>query len=803
MMNRYKPHDHLPMLDSTKEFPFKSFLSLRLLIEYWEKNIKNNTLPDFTRGVLDYIEKAPELLLPIEDPAVLEKHRPFINYLMTAVVPPAGQDKDLTAAIYPFTFRPLYTTRALDELTNISEIEQNAQANFPGGSIRVGKMIKGCLMILEKFYGTNANYDRPVLFSLRDEKTGLDRVFRVEINHQFCEVINTKPVRPIDRQIIRFLVEKTYDLDLWFQYIHPEDFEFHGFIVFRLVDVTEQEMLSSIKYDLLEKNAVISKESFGQIQHKLRSLFGIPEIKLGIAYFDPNNNLILNTASTDCWKSLAERSVLDEGCGDYSGSVYERSWMEKRYITVENLKEYPFKSPVEDALIENGINNILLAPLIEENETIGMLELATPTAGKLNSVIAHKVENVLPMFTAAVKRVKEEMSTEVRAIIQEECTAIHPTVQWRFFEAGVNLMNKRRRGEKAQMEEIVFKDVFPLFGLADVRNSSLERNAAIQKDLQQNLQLVKELLIQINLERKLPLLDEVIYKTDGQLKSLSRGLASGDESNVLDFLKSEIDPLVTHFSADPAIDTFVERYKAALDPVTGVVYKRRKSFEDSLEQINRTISNYLDEAEEGAQKMFPHYFEKYKTDGVEYTLYVGSNLVKNRKFDAFYLKNFHLWQLLTMCEIHRRVEALKPSLKTRLDITQLILVHDQPISIRFRADEKQFDVDGAYDIRYEIIKKRIDKAYIKNTNERLTQPGTIAIVYNQARVEDEFRRYFDYLRARDLVTGQVEELELEELPGANGLRALRFQLAAPEVKPGEEVSAAALLEVLKQDIGIS
>ena len=133
----------------------------------------------------------------------------------------------------------------------------------------------------------------------------------------------------------------------------------------------------------------------------------------------------------------------------------------------------------------------MLAPLIDGEETIGMLELATPTPGMLNPISAHKVENVLPLFAAAVKRVKEEMATEVRAIIQEECTAIHPSVQWRFFQAGMNLLNRRRADAKAAMEEIVFKDVYPMYGMSDVRNSSLERNTAIQNDLQQNLKLAK------------------------------------------------------------------------------------------------------------------------------------------------------------------------------------------------------------------------------------------------------------------------------------------------------------------------
>jgi hypothetical protein len=729
------------------------------------------------------------------DQTILQKHKPFIDFLMTALVPQASPDKDLVAAIFPFQFTPIYSTAAMEREVDLISLDRKAKANLPGKSVNTGKIVKACLMILEKCYGINTYSDRPVLLTLTDDQTGLDKVYKVEINHTFCEIIANDGVKPIDRQVIKFLMEKTYDVDLWLQYIRPEDFEFRGFIVMRLIDVTEQEMLSSIKYDLLGKHAVVRKESFELIQHKLRSLFNIPEIKLGIAYFDPNNNLVLNNSASDCWKSLADDSKSHPPCGSYDGSLYERSWMEKRYITVEDLRDYPFRSKIEETLLAGGVNNILLAPLIDEDETIGMLELATPIPGKLNPVSAHKVEAVLPMFTAAVKRVKEEMATEVRAIIQEECTAIHPTVQWRFFEAGVNLMNKRRRGEKASMEEIVFRDVYPLFGLADVRNSSIERNMAIQKDLEQNLTLAKDLLEQINTKRKLPLLEEVIYKTDRVRQRISRGLASGDENDVLEFLKLELHPLIEHFTSDAEFDEVIKTYRSALDPDTGVVYKRRKSFEESLSLINKIITQYLDEAEVEAQQMFPHYFEKYKTDGVEYTLYLGSSLVKDKKFDPFYLKNFHLWQLLMMCEIHRRIEILKPSLKAKLEITQLILVHDQPISIRFRPDEKQFDVDGAYDIRYEIIKKRIDKAYIRNTSERLTQPGKIAIVYNQARIADEFRRYFQYLAARDLVTGTIEELELEELPGANGLRAMRFQITPPEKRVASPSPEARLSDI--------
>jgi hypothetical protein len=409
-----------------------------------------------------------------------------------------------------------------------------------------------------------------------------------------------------------------------------------------------------------------------------------------------------------------------------------------------------------------------------------MLELASPNPGELNPITANKVESVLPMFTAAVKRAKEEAITEVRAIIQEECTNIHPVVQWRFIEAGRRLLEKRRRGEVASFEEITFKDVYPLFGMADIRNSSLERTLAIQQDLQLNLRMVNDLLRKIQGVRKLPVLDETLFKAGIQLEKINAGLGSGDESSALEFLKKEIHPLLALFEEEPDFRNDILEYRSQLDPTIEVIYRKRRDFESSVAMINNMISNYLVEAQVAAQEMFPHYFEKYQTDGIEYTIYLGSGLTRDQKFNSFYLKNFRLWQLLMSCEIEKRMTQLKPQLTVNLDITQLILVHDQALAIRFRPDEKQFDVDGAYDIRYEIIKKRIDKATVKRTGERLTQPGKIAVIYNQQKVQEEYKRYFDYLIARKIISNRVEELELEELPGATGLRALRVEVIASQ-----------------------
>jgi len=215
---------------------------------------------------------------------------------------------------------------------------------------------------------------------------------------------------------------------------------------------------------------------------------------------------------------------------------------------------------------------------------------------------------------------------------------------------------------------------------------------------------------------------------------------------------------------------------AKLDPELGVVYEKRKDYEQSVALINDKIAAYIDTQQEKAQQMFPHYYEKYKTDGVEYNIYIGDALVKTRTFDNMHLHNLRLWQLLTMCGVENKMHQLKPQLSVPLEIASLILIHSSPLTIKFRMAEKRFDVDGAYNVRYEIVKKRIDKAIVKGRKERLTLPGKIAIVYSQEKDAVEYRKYLKYLQSLNKIGPVIEELELAELQGASGLKALRVNV---------------------------
>ena len=220
----------------------------------------------------------------------------------------------------------------------------------------------------------------------------------------------------------------------------------------------------------------------------------------------------------------------------------------------------------------------------------------------------------------------------------------------------------------------------------------------------------------------------------------------------------------------------VEEYEKTINTETHSYYDHRKQYDDSVMRINKKLASVIDKHQEAAQEMFPHFYERYKTDGIEHNMYIGSSIAEDRDFDPLYLKNLRLWQLQVMCEMENKYYNLKPELDVQLDVASLILVYSTSLSIRFRMDEKHFDVDGTYNARYEIIKKRIDKSYIKGTNERLTQKGKLSIVYSQKKDEQEYLRYISFLKSKGYFTNNIEIVELEGLQGVSGLKAIRAEI---------------------------
>lgn len=420
---------------------------------------------------------------------------------------------------------------------------------------------------------------------------------------------------------------------------------------------------------------------------------------------------------------------------------------------------------------------MIICPLRSGKELIGVLTFLSNTVGTLGYSHIHKIEPAVPLFVLALEKSAEILNNQIDRVIKEQFTAVQSSVEWKFTEAALNFLTKKRKGDDSKIENIVFDDVYPLYGAIDIRNSSSERSQAIQKDLLEQLDLARSIIQKAQLTIDLSLLQEINYRIDKYIYTVSNILFSGEEISIHKFLKEEVVQLFNHLkTVIPEIRNDIVNYFSSIDDTIHMRYQHRASFEESITLINHELAKFIDKEQVSAQEIYPHYFERFVTDGVDFNIYIGQSVTPNKTFNSLYLKNLKLWQLSTLAKAAQMMHRLKEKLSLPLVTTQLILSHNNPISISFRTAERKFDVDGAYNIRYEIIKKRIDKVRIRDTNERLTQPGKIAIVYSHPNEANEYMAYIEFLDKQGLLTGKVEKLELEELQGVSGLKALRISI---------------------------
>jgi GAF domain-containing protein len=785
----------------TAAFPFRCELSLAPLIRFWTQL---SSYHEFGRGpipglVREKAREAPELAGVIDDLSVIGTHQTFVDLMMTALFPPAFWEQEYGAALFPLQLRAFYATPPFrHSLMNADGTLQGVatfvQKRSVDPNLSAERLLLAYELILERIYGIELGADVPVMmFTTADSVTGLDQHFRLQFDWRFVdvEIVGPKPVLPeaVRQRLEAGRIEGEALRDL----LPPERFVLRGFMIVKAVDVTDQEVLSSLKRDLIDKDSIVSSSHFQGLQAKLRTFFRRPDLRLGLAAVEGDRVLVLNDASSHEQACIFADSA-HHTTAEFTGSVYERAVIQDRPLVIEDLAAYPGRTPVEEELIQSGVRTFICAPLHYQDRVIGTMELVSDHVGDLNATHLPKLQEVLPLFSMAVQRSVEELNSRIQTVINEQCTAIHPAVEWRFRKAVLNAF-ERQRGSATmvtELEAIVFEGVYPLFGLADIRGSSTQRGRAIQADLLQQLRLARAVIQSASETRPGPALDELAFRIDSRAAQIERGLNSSDEIGVIAFLRTEVEGLLDHLGTfGDGVRERIAAYRAGLDPRVGTVYHRRRMFEESVTAIAESISSYLEMEQQAAQGMFPHYFEKQKTDGVDYQIYVGAALLENGRVDPLCLKNLRLWQLMITCGMAARAHQLRDHLPIPLETTHLILVQHAPLSIRFRFDEKRFDVDGAYDIRYEIVKKRIDKALVQGTTERVTQPGKVALIYSQPGEALEYRAYIEYLQSLGYLTDGVEQLDLEELQGVQGLRALRVQVALDNPKLQERVNQGA------------
>jgi hypothetical protein len=764
---------------------FRSRLSFLPLVKTWKRLISAGHHDAGTFSALaDRFSATPGFLHPIDNYEKIKKHQQLIDDAVSTIFAPTLlEERRLHAIATPFSNQVIYASAAFRK----AFMEEKADALLPWddkveANIRKARIDLAYKLILKKIYGFELAGGHSFICAYPDPQENIHNYFELTWDHQFVEVIVPPGFTAPEEEAIRYChhVNELAGIRDLRSVIPLEEFIFDGLMLIQVKEVTQRESSARIRTLLQEDPSMEKPDSEKIFRDELGYLLGWQKPDAGFTSFVSNG-----------WRGTQPFSLmlrLPEQEAAHAVEWIRKELQTKPYYILE-AKGLDPSHPLQPMFHNPGRQSILFMALYANDVVIGCFELGLPDhVADLHAVIV-KLRQVLPDLQSAMQQNRVRMQEEIDRLIRDHFTAVQPAVEWKFNEAAIHYLLQCRQGIPPKMEEILFEDVFPLYAAIDIRNSSTERNTALQQDLLTQLLAVKSILVKARPFKSLPLLDELLSEATETIESVGHLFISSGEQVIYKWLQTDVADLLHVLSDIPELKEEIAAYFTALEP-PGIINVHQRNFQNSITVINDYLSHFLDREQPDAQAIYPHYFERFASDGIEFNLYIGQSISPKNPYQPLYLQNLRLWQLKLLALAARHLYQMKASLLLPLETTQLIMVYNKPISISFRTAERKFDVDGIYNARYEVVKKRIDKAYVRNSNQRLTKPGTISIVYFNETDAEEYIRHINFLRKEQLLEGEVEKLELEDLQGVNGLKALRvsvcFQTEAKNENSSEE-----------------
>src|SRR5438477_179400 len=549
--------------------PFRIVLSLRPLIDFWTRlaERQDSAKGAVARVIAAEVAKVPELLEPLTDCSLTERHEELLDLLMAAAFPPALSQHGYGAAMVPMQLRGFYATPPMERLLMTEDWHLKGRLNLEGPMIAAMRRAYAYGMVLEKVYGLELELNVPLILTVPDPDTGLDRHFRLLFDWTFVdvEVQGEKPALPAD---MRHRVQiSLLDAAEMADALPSDRFVLRGFTILKALEVTEQEVLSALKRDLIDRESIVSKERFTGLEGRLRTLFRRPQLQLGLGAIDGDRVLVLNDFSAHEHSCIFADSA-HHTVAEFAGTIYARAVQKGEPIVIDDLATMPNRTPVEDAILASGVRTLVVAPLHYQDRVIGTLELGSPEPGDFDSSHLPALHEVLPLFAMAVRRSMEEFNARIQTAIKERFTAIHPVVEWRFRKAVMDGLERTGDSAAAELEPIVFENVYPLYALSDIRGSSVQRERAIQTDLLTQLALAREVVDVAYKARRLPALDQLRYRVERHAEQIREDVADGDEMGILAFLRAEVESLFEHLGPfSEAVRSAIEAYRGDVDPL--------------------------------------------------------------------------------------------------------------------------------------------------------------------------------------------------------------------------------------------
>ncbi|MGN7787595.1 GAF domain-containing protein [Niabella sp. 22666] len=680
-------------------------------------------------------------------------------------------DKDLWGITAPFTSTFAYGTPSLYRSfveKDTGWLKPEFESNFKEIGLAALKNIYHT--ILDQLYGIANPSKDEFIYRYIDNVTGLYRFFKINFGHDFIDMRYNNELPELSERMIAGITEDDVFVRYMLRKLPLTGFEFRGFGVVTIADVTQQQIMVYIKERLwkLKDDVSCIETGFEDLRLAVKSLLGSNKIEIGAMPFIMMNGRMVRKAG----EGLVGASALTEQEVQTFFKTFEAG---AKPVVVDDIATGGTRHPLVEKILKGTPYRTYAAmPIFYQQKVYGVVELFATEPGLITAERIKLLERLYIELAQLMKVGHEMFENDIRSVISDRFTVIQPSVAWKFDDVALAYLQQQKvHGKVIQKVPIVFESVYPFYGAVDIRNSSLIRNNAIRADWQLQLQWLRKTaneLAQFNL----PYIQQLMQQQIEFLKDNNVDQPISSEtistSNALDkVLRKLLGALRTE---QPETAAICNAYLDAIDLANGSCSINRRNLDMSMQQAIAGIDTLLDEMNSRMQEVSPAYYNKFRTDGIEYDLYVGSAINPQKPFSSAQLHELHIIQLEYMRKVALANAAQQHALLVPLQSTQLIFVNSDVIDITFREDEKRFDVEGAYNIRYQMIKKRIDKVHLRDSEERLTQPGKIAVVYiNEADVED-YKTLLEEQVKKGLFVN-LEHLQLEDLQGISGLKALR------------------------------
>jgi len=765
-------------INDNLDSPFKLLVSFNKLLKHYEALTESDDefIAAKASRVLKTADAFPILREGFSDVSILKEREKEIGIILQDSFSPVLSKNEIKTASVPFHNLIFNSSERFKSIIlDAGDDFELKIKNMPDDD----KYIIACTIILAFCYGFNLNFKRPFYYEIPDAN-GIMQFYKILYNADFTEIIPTKNAPKITQSDVDELLDNFENIDLWKKKFPKDSYTFKGFVISNIFNVTDDQSISNIKTALIgeeKRQGVGFMDDFHEI---FRSLLGLKNIRVGFSIYNEEEDSFERVYGAEMNSFLLHDLESNSCSGTLCSMSYKALLKDKKFYSISDVDKYyelsKGKAPQYKTLKEQNIKSAILAPIANDKGLMGILEIVSEEPKILNSINANKLNDVMPFIVSAVERSKNEEENLIEAIIQTECTSIHPSVHWKFKKEAKNFIKYQLSGKEPSFNKIAFENIYPLYGQIDIKGSSEARNSATRQDLTLQLNAIKSIVESVFQIENLPIYEQFLYQINNYLAGLKAHFQVDSEQQISAFIKHDIDPVLQHLQSINTLEDQLESYFNSIDDKVQVLYHHRKNYDDTIALINKEMAALLDKKQMEAQAMYPHYFERFKTDGVEHNMYIGESITKDDSFNPIYLYNLRLWQLQVMVEMENTFYLMQSDFPVKLDVASMILVFNQPLSISFRMDEKQFDVDGTYNARYEIVKKRVDKAFIKGTTERVTQKGKISIVYSQKQDEIEYVRYIKFLQSKKYLDDDMEIIELQDLQAVTGLKAIRVSV---------------------------